>query len=25
VLEYDEYKKSGRVLLGGVIITKPKN
>jgi len=24
VLEYDEYKKSGRVMLGGVIITKPK-
>lgn len=24
VLEYDEYKKSGRVLLGGVIITKPQ-
>ncbi|HYQ40679.1 MAG TPA: hypothetical protein VER11_01885 [Polyangiaceae bacterium] len=23
VLEYDEYKKSNRVLLGGVIITKP--
>jgi hypothetical protein len=24
VLEYDEYKKSGKVMLGGVIITKPK-
>ncbi len=24
VLEYDEYKKSGRVMLGAVIITKPK-
>jgi len=24
VLEYDEYKKSGRVMLGGVIITKPQ-
>jgi len=24
VLEYDEYKKSGRVMLGGVIITKPE-
>ena len=25
VLEYDEYKKSGKVMLGGVIISKPKN
>lgn len=24
VLEYDEYKKSGRVMLGGVIITRPQ-
>ena len=24
VLEYDEYKKSGKVMLGAVIITKPK-
>jgi len=24
VLEYDEYKKSGKVMLGGVIITKPQ-
>jgi len=24
VLEYDEYKKSGKVMLGGVIISKPK-
>jgi hypothetical protein len=24
VLEYDEYKKSGKVILGAVIITKPK-
>jgi len=24
VLEYDEYKKSNRVMLGGVIITKPQ-
>lgn len=25
VLEYDEYKKSGKVMLGAVIISKPKN